>query len=143
MKELRFRHELVPLALSGEKTSTWRLWDDKAISVGDVIACVDFETGEVFACALVTDVVEKTLGSLTEDDRHRLLRKASRPRHTSQAHLVSPVALNDSMARDPTRLGPAARGLDTVEPEGAGSDPARAPVPGLRSRARSRMPNPT
>ena len=37
MKVLKFREYLVPLVLSGEKDSTWRLFDDKDLSVGDEI----------------------------------------------------------------------------------------------------------
>ena len=35
MKLVKFRDYLVPLVLSGEKDSTWRLFDDKGLSEGD------------------------------------------------------------------------------------------------------------
>jgi len=35
MKSLKFSAELVPLILSGEKTMTWRFWDDKDLDSGD------------------------------------------------------------------------------------------------------------
>jgi len=64
----KFRASLVPLVLNREKTSTWRLWDDNDLSVGDHVECVD-ETGRVFAHVTITAIVEKPLGSLTEDEK--------------------------------------------------------------------------
>jgi hypothetical protein len=68
-KQLKFRSSLVPLVLTGQKTSTWRLFDDKNLTVGDEIDCVEFETGERFAKATITAIVEKALGSLTDEDK--------------------------------------------------------------------------
>jgi hypothetical protein len=66
VKTLKFRSVLVPLARSGEKRNTWRLWDDKNLTVGDEVECVEFETGQVFAHAVITAVVEKPFGALSE-----------------------------------------------------------------------------
>jgi hypothetical protein len=41
MKTLKFDHNLAQLILKGEKTTTWRLYDDKDLSVDDVIKVVD------------------------------------------------------------------------------------------------------
>jgi uncharacterized protein YhfF len=41
MKTLKFNHELAQLILAGEKTSTWRLYDDKDLSVDDEIKIID------------------------------------------------------------------------------------------------------
>ncbi len=35
MKTLNFSDKLVPLVLSGAKTATWRLFDDKNLAIGD------------------------------------------------------------------------------------------------------------
>lgn len=67
-KVLKFAPPLVPLVLSGEKTSTWRLWDDKNLSEGDVINFLNKETLKQFATAKVTKVVERELGSLSDAD---------------------------------------------------------------------------
>jgi hypothetical protein len=42
MKIVKFRDYLVPLVLSGEKTSTWRLFDDKNLSAEDEIELREF-----------------------------------------------------------------------------------------------------
>lgn len=68
MKQLKFRSHLVPLVLSGEKTVTWRLFDDKNLSVGDTIEFFDSETGEKFAQAEATQVREKSFKELTDED---------------------------------------------------------------------------
>lgn len=68
MKTLKFVSKLVPLVLSGEKTSTWRLFDDKDLKIGDELLFVNKETGEEFAKALVTTVREKKLGDITRED---------------------------------------------------------------------------
>lgn len=68
MKILKFTTHLIPLILSGQKTSTWRLFDDKNLSVGDDLEFINKETGESFAKAKIVSIKIKTLGSLAEDD---------------------------------------------------------------------------
>lgn len=69
MKVIKFRDYLVPLVLSGEKDSTWRLFDDKDLSVGDDLELQVFVTNEPFAKAKITKVIEKQFGELTESDK--------------------------------------------------------------------------
>ncbi len=68
MKTLKFRKHLCEQVLSGEKTTTWRLFDDKDISVNDEVSLVVWETQEEFAKAIINVVYEKTLGTLTDED---------------------------------------------------------------------------
>lgn len=70
-KRLHFVSNLVPLILSGEKTVTWRLWDDKDLSVGDILECIQTENEVQFATVHVVGTLEKPLGSLTEEDKLR------------------------------------------------------------------------
>lgn len=68
MKSLKFAPELVPLVLSGQKTATWRLFDDKNLQSDDDIELINKETGVSFGRAKVTSVVEKKLGDVQEYD---------------------------------------------------------------------------
>jgi len=68
MKTLKFREKLSKLILSGEKTTTWRLFDDKDLSKGDIISFLIWETGEEFAKAKLIQVKEKNFGELAEKD---------------------------------------------------------------------------
>jgi hypothetical protein len=68
MKTLKFRPYLIPLILSGEKTSTWRLFDDKDLQVGDMVDLINWDTKEVFGKAELTEVREKPLGQLEDAD---------------------------------------------------------------------------
>jgi hypothetical protein len=68
MKRLNFQSNLVPLVLSGQKNSTWRLFDDKGLSEGDEIELKEFGK-EVFAEAKITKVVEKSFKELDADDK--------------------------------------------------------------------------
>ena len=68
MKTVKFTAELVHLILSGEKTSTWRLFDDKNLSVDDNLEFVNKETGEVFGYATITTVWEKKMEEICDDD---------------------------------------------------------------------------
>lgn len=68
MKIVKFRKFLSELILNGEKTTTWRLFDDKNISVGDELILMVKETLEEFAKAKVLSVHEKPLGNLTDED---------------------------------------------------------------------------
>lgn len=67
MKKLKFEAKLVPLVLSGEKNVTWRLFDDKDLSVGDELQLINKETGEMFASAKILSVKEKSLGDIDAD----------------------------------------------------------------------------
>lgn len=68
MKTLKFVPGLVPLVLSGEKTTTWRLWDDKNLTVGERVSFLNSETGQEFAVAQLTKVYEKPFKDLNEED---------------------------------------------------------------------------
>jgi hypothetical protein len=67
MKQLKFEAKLVPLILSGEKNVTWRLLDDKDLSVGDELELINSKTGEPFATAKIIEVKEKILGDIDAD----------------------------------------------------------------------------
>lgn len=61
MKTLKFDQSLVPLVLSGEKNSTWRLFDDKDLITGDDLILMNKQTGEEFAKAKIVWVSLKQL----------------------------------------------------------------------------------
>ena len=69
MKTIKFHTKLVPLILSGEKTSTWRLFDDKNLLQGDQIALQEFGADTPFAKAKIVKVVNKTFNDLSFLDR--------------------------------------------------------------------------
>jgi len=65
---MKFREHLVPKILSGEKTVTWRLFDDKNLSEGDKIELVNWDTGEKFGEADIVRVDEKRLDETTDEE---------------------------------------------------------------------------
>lgn len=69
MKRVHFAPNLVSLILSGKKTSTWRLWDDKDLTTGDIVEFADSKTREVFTKAELIKVVEKPFKELTEEEK--------------------------------------------------------------------------
>jgi len=68
MKTLKFRKHLAELIKIGKKSATWRLFDDKNLSVGDEVNFVVWKTGEEFAHVKITFVKETSLGNLMEED---------------------------------------------------------------------------
>lgn len=68
MKTLKFHPDLVDLILDGSKSTTWRLWDDKNISVGDEVSFTDSLENKQFTQAIITEVKEKTFAEMTDDD---------------------------------------------------------------------------
>jgi hypothetical protein len=68
MKTLKFKPYLVDKILKGEKTSTWRLFDDKDLQIEDELEFINKETLETFGYAKITSLKIKTLGTLEEDD---------------------------------------------------------------------------
>ena len=69
MKTLNFASKLIPLVLSGEKSSTWRLFDDKDLSINDEIQLKEFGTDKIFAKAKITRVIEKPFKDLSSKDK--------------------------------------------------------------------------
>ena len=57
MKTLKFRKNLSELILKNEKTSTWRLFDDKDLKEGDIVQFLVWETKEEFANAKIVNVI--------------------------------------------------------------------------------------
>lgn len=68
-KTIKFSPDLVPLILSGSKTSTWRIFDDKDLKEGDKVDFIKRPELTKFATAILTSVIEKKLGELTEKDK--------------------------------------------------------------------------
>jgi ribonuclease HI len=74
MKTLKFDHELAQLILNGNKTSTWRLYDDKDLSVDDHIKIIDKvepnnpDSWKVIGQGKVNEVIEKRLDDVSQED---------------------------------------------------------------------------
>lgn len=68
MKTVKFRSHLIPLIFSGEKNSTWRLFDDKNLSLNDEFEIQEWETGKNFGKAVIIKVEEKKLKDLQDSD---------------------------------------------------------------------------
>jgi ribonuclease HI len=74
MKKLKLDHELAELVVRGEKTSTWRLFDDKDLTVNDVVEMIDKvhpdqpQSWQVIGSARINRVIEKQLGDITVED---------------------------------------------------------------------------
>lgn len=67
-KILKFEPKLVSLILSGEKTVTWRLFDDKDLQIGDKPELVNSETNEIFAKAEIIGIREKKMEEIDDSD---------------------------------------------------------------------------
>jgi hypothetical protein len=68
MKIIKFKNELCDLVLSRGKTSTWRLFDDKDLQLGDEIKFMNKDTGDFFGTGKILKLKITTLGSLEESD---------------------------------------------------------------------------
>lgn len=67
MKRLRFAEPLPGLVLNGVKNTTWRINDDKDLSVGDELQLC-YVDGREFAKAKIIKVRETKFQDLTQDD---------------------------------------------------------------------------
>jgi hypothetical protein len=67
-KTIKFRDNLAKLVLVGEKDLTWRLFDDKNLSMGDEVDLFNWNTHEKFGEAVITKVWEKKMGELQHSD---------------------------------------------------------------------------
>lgn len=74
MKALKLDHQLAEDVRAGRKTSTWRLFDDKDLSVDDRITLIDkvdprdHNSWVAFGEAVINRVIEKRLGEIGNDD---------------------------------------------------------------------------
>lgn len=74
MKKLKLDHELAQLVQAGKKTSTWRLFDDKDLTVNDTLELVDKvdsdhpQTWKVIGTARISRIIEKRLGDIQPED---------------------------------------------------------------------------
>jgi hypothetical protein len=93
MKTVKFRDYLVPLVISGKKTSTWRLFDDKDLSVGDKIELRGFGKEVPFGTAIITRVVEKSFQDLepADFDGHNAYRDEAEMYRTFSGYYNRPV----------------------------------------------------
>ncbi len=77
MKTLKLDHELAMAVREGRKTTTWRINDDKDLSVNDQVEFVDKvepkdrASWEIFGVANIDSVVMKRLGELDTLDKER------------------------------------------------------------------------
>lgn len=58
-KSLKFREHLAKLVWAGEKSVTWRLFDNKNLSEGDIVDLVNWNTKEVFTSTELVNVYKK------------------------------------------------------------------------------------
>ncbi len=69
MKTLKFVTHLADMIIAGEKTTTWRFFDEKEILEGDDFVFVNKETGKEFAHAVISEVKQKRFADVNDDDR--------------------------------------------------------------------------
>lgn len=74
MKTIKFEHRLAELIRAGEKTATWRIYDDKNLAVNDHVALTDKvdpqnpATWVTIGNAVIDTIIEKRLGAIQESD---------------------------------------------------------------------------
>lgn len=68
MKILKFATHLVPQLLSWEKTSTWRLFDDKDLSIWDELEFRKSEDNDIIGHGTITSLIEKPVRDITKND---------------------------------------------------------------------------
>jgi len=59
----------VPLVLSEEKTSTWRLSDDKDLAEFNILEFINVGDGKSFTFAEIIEITEKKFRALTPEDK--------------------------------------------------------------------------
>ncbi len=74
MKTLKFDHTVAQEILAGKKTATWRMYDDKDLSVNDEVKIIDkvdpdsSDSWQIIGEARITQITEKNLGDVTPAD---------------------------------------------------------------------------
>ena len=68
MKTLKFENKLAKLVLRGEKDVTWRIFDDKDLTIDDELILINRDTKEEFGKAKIISVREKKMGDIVAAD---------------------------------------------------------------------------
>ncbi|OGN07970.1 MAG: hypothetical protein A3C61_00900 [Candidatus Yanofskybacteria bacterium RIFCSPHIGHO2_02_FULL_39_10] len=68
MKTLKFKDFKARWIIDGSKTATMRLFDDKDLKVGDDLELINSDDGNVFAKAVIMDVINKKLAEVDDVD---------------------------------------------------------------------------
>lgn len=68
MKSLGFTTIKKEWILEGKKNSTWRVNSTKDLKIGDGVQLIESATNEVFARAIITNVIDKQIAEVTEED---------------------------------------------------------------------------
>ena len=68
MKTLKFKDFKAKWIIDGSKTATMRLFDDKDLKVGDDLELINSDDGNVFAKAVIMDVINKKLAEVDDVD---------------------------------------------------------------------------
>lgn len=74
MKTLKFEHDLAQMIQAGTKRTTWRIYDDKDLSVNDDVQLVDKvepenpETWQSVGIAHIDTIIQKRMGDLAPSD---------------------------------------------------------------------------
>mgnify|MGYP001561697297 CR=1 FL=1 len=69
IKRLKLYENLKAAVLSGQKASTWRLFDDKNLSIGDTVEFISTQTKQPICLVEITHAIEKPLGTLNVEDK--------------------------------------------------------------------------
>lgn len=74
MKTLKIEHKTAHDILSGNRNSTWRLFDDKDLAVGDRVELIDKvdpsarDSWQSIGVAVIEEITTKVLGAVTKED---------------------------------------------------------------------------
>jgi ribonuclease HI len=69
LKTLKFTAEQISDIESGRQTTTWRLFDDKQLNVGDELQFVNSDTATVFGYGTIIEIVIKRIVDLNDADK--------------------------------------------------------------------------
>lgn len=67
-KQIKFAAPLAALIQDGEKTCTWRLFDDKNLTLGDEVIFINSDTKTSFGSAVLTVVRTKLMKDVDAED---------------------------------------------------------------------------
>ena len=68
MKTLKFKKKLSEEILKGNKNKTWRLFDDKDLTQGEIISFLIWDTNKEFAKAKLIKIEEKKFENLGNEN---------------------------------------------------------------------------
>jgi ribonuclease HI len=115
MKTLTFSSDQVQPIIDGTITETWRIYDDKDLSIDDEVECLDKKTGKAFGKLRINQITTRRYGEIKETGSALELLKAAYGKAIAPDAHVKAIQFSFTAYESPQETAGASFDLKTTE----------------------------